>query len=130
MDKLYPKAKEHLLKGDMNLLTDMVKATLVNTSLYTYDAAHETIADVPVLARVATIEITGKSVTNGVFDGSDVSFPAVTGSLSSAIVLWRDGTTDYLVAYLDSVTGLPVTPNGGDIDLAWDNGVSKIFALS
>jgi hypothetical protein len=27
------------------------------------------------------------------------------------------------------VTGLPVTPNGGDINLVFDNGANKIFAL-
>jgi len=34
-----------------------------------------------------------------------------------------------LLAFLDSVTGLPVTPNGGDITVAWDNGANKIFKL-
>lgn len=129
-NRLYPKAKEGFLSGTFNLLTDTVKATLVDTTVYTYSATHQTLSDVPVGARIATIELSsGKSVTNGIFDASDVIFPTVSGSAAQAMIIWVDGTTDYLVAYLDSVTGLPVTPNGGDIELAWDSGASKIFAL-
>jgi hypothetical protein len=34
-----------------------------------------------------------------------------------------------LIAYIDTATGLPVTPGGGDIDITWDNGSNKIFKL-
>lgn len=129
-NRLYPKAKENLLQAKIDLVSGTVKATLVDTTVYTYSATHETISDVPAGARIATIELaSGKSVTNGVFDAADVIFSTVSGSAAQAMVIWIDGTTDYLVAYLDSVTGLPVTPNGGDIELAWDSGASKIFAL-
>lgn len=33
------------------------------------------------------------------------------------------------IAYIDTGTGLPVTPNGSDITVTWDSGASKIFAL-
>ena len=60
--------------------------------------------------------------------------PAGTGSASAAeaLVLWVDtGTpaTSFLIAYFDTVTGLPVTPNGGDIQIVWDSGANKIFKL-
>ena len=32
-------------------------------------------------------------------------------------------------AYIDTATGLPITPNGGDIIVTWDNGINKIFRL-
>ena len=69
--------------------------------------------------------------TNGVFDGADVTFTSVTGSSVEALVLYIDtgsAATSPLVAYIDtSVTGLPVTPNGGDIAITWN--ASGIFAL-
>jgi len=34
-----------------------------------------------------------------------------------------------LIAFIDTATNLPVTPNGGDIIVAWDNGANKIFKL-
>jgi hypothetical protein len=51
-----------------------------------------------------------------------VTFTAVSGATVEALVIYRKNsganTTWRLVAYIDtSVTGLPVTPNGGDITL-------------
>ena len=34
-----------------------------------------------------------------------------------------------VIAFIDTATGLPVTPNGGDITITWDNGANKIFKL-
>ena len=74
-----------------------------------------------------------KSYTNGVFDGADVTWTAVAGTVSyEAIVIYvKNGganTTWRLVAYLDTnITNLPVTSNGGNISVAWN--ASGIFAL-
>jgi hypothetical protein len=72
-----------------------------------------------------------KTVTNGVFDGADVTYTAVTGNSVEALVIYVDtGTaaTSPLVAYIDTgVTGLPVTPNGGNISVTWN--ASGIFSL-
>ena len=37
--------------------------------------------------------------------------------------------TSPLIAYIDTATGLPITPNGGDIIVTWDNGTNKIFKV-
>ena len=34
-----------------------------------------------------------------------------------------------LIAWIDTATGLPIVPNGGDIIVTWDNGNNKIFKL-
>lgn len=130
---IYPKWKEAILNGGSNVaLNGTVRATLVDLADYTYGAAHEFITSVPVGARVATVTLSvGKTYTNGLFDANDVTFPTVTGDQSEAIILWIDTTveaTSRLVAFFDTgVTGLPVTPNGGDINIAWN--VSGIFQL-
>lgn len=129
---LYPKWKEALISGGANsALTGTVKVALVDTGTYTYSAAHEFLTSLTgVVGTAQTIGAT-KTYTNGVFDGADVTFTAVTGNSAEALVLYIDtGTagTSRLVAYLDtSVTGLPVTPNGGDINLTFN--ASGIFAL-
>ena len=73
-----------------------------------------------------------KTYTNGVFDGADLTHPSVTGSSAEALVLYvknaGSNTTWRLVAYIDTgVTGLPVTPNGGNIGTTWN--ASGILAL-
>ena len=40
-----------------------------------------------------------------------------------------DVNTSRLIAFIDTATGLPVTPNGGDIVVEWSNGAVKIFKL-
>lgn len=131
---IYPKYKEALISGSSNvaLSSGTVKAVLVDLADYTYSAAHDFFDDVPSGARVGTPQTIGsKSVTNGLFDGTDVTFSAVTGDQSEAIIIYIDTgseATSRLVAFMDTgVTGLPVTPNGGDISITWN--ASGIFQL-
>ena len=132
-NNIYPKYKEVILGAatNTNLLTGTVKVALVDTGVYTYSAAHQFLTSLTgVVGTAGTIGAT-KSVTNGVFDGADVTFTAVTGNSVEALVIYVDtgvAATSPLVAYIDtSVTGLPVTPNGGDISITWN--ASGIFAL-
>lgn len=129
---IYPKYKEALLDAAANVdINDgTVKVALVDTGTYTYNAAHEFLTSLTgVVGTAQTIGAT--TVTNGVFDGDNVTYTAVTGNSVEALVIYIDtGTagTSRLVAYIDSsVTGLPVTPNGGDITINWN--ASGIFAL-
>jgi hypothetical protein len=135
---LYPKWKEQLLQftANNNLSAGTVKVALVDTGVYTYATSDQfydagTGTDVQ-SATVGTPQTIGsKTFTNGVFDGANVTFSTVTGSTVEALVIYVDTgtpTTSPLVAYIDtSVTGLPVTPNGGDISVTWN--ASGIFAL-
>lgn len=132
---VYKKAKEQFLQGGLNLSSATVKAVLIDAADYTADADnHDFLNDVPSGARVGTAQTLGsKTFTNGVFDAADITFPSVTGDQSEAVLIYVDtGTesTSNLIAYIDSAaSGLPVTPNGGNINVAWDNGSNKIFAL-
>lgn len=130
---LYVKGIESLMKGEIDLVNDTIKCTLVDAADYTVDLAnHDFINDVAAGARVATAALASKAVTGGAFDAADVTFPAVTGDPSEALVIWRDtGTesTSQLIMYIDTATGLGVTPNGGDITVTWDNGTNKIFKI-
>lgn len=128
---LYPKWKEALLQASANSsLTGTVKVALVDTGTYTYSASHEFLSSLS--GVVGTAQTIGtKTYANGVFDGADVTYTAVTGATVEALVFYIDtGTagTSRLVAYIDTgVTNLPVTPNGGDINLSFN--VAGIFAL-
>lgn len=129
---LYPKWKEALINGGANAsLTGAVKCALVDTGTYTYSAAHEYLTSLSGVVGTAQTVGGTKTYTNGVFDGGDVSFAAVSGNSAEALVIYIDtGTagTSRLVAYMDTgVTGLPVTPNTGDINVTWN--ASGIFAL-
>lgn len=129
---IYPAYKQALLDALSN--TDLndgtVKVALIDTGTYTYSSAHDFYDDVSgVVGTPQTINNT--TVTNGLFDGDDVTFSALSGATVEALIIYIDtGTpsTSRLVAYLDTgVTGLPLTPSGTDVDIAWDG--SGIFQL-
>lgn len=122
---LYPLFKQALMNKEHNLDTDSIRATLIDLADYTYGAAHATYADatVPAAAKVAvSAGLAATTIANGVFDSDDFSWSTVTGDQSEAIILWNDTpttpTADPLIAFYDTgVTGLPVTPNGGNINV-------------
>lgn len=127
---LYPKFKESALQAGVNMSSGTVKVALVDTGTYTYSAAHQYLSSLT--GVVGTAQTLGsKTFTNGVFDAADSSFTAVTGNTVEALVIYVDtgnAATSPLIAYIDTgVTGLPVTPNGGDINVTWN--ASGIFAL-
>lgn len=131
---LFDKARQRFLEGQFNWNTDTIKAVLVDTGTYTVNlSAHEFLSDIGTGARITTSgAFTGKATTGGAADANDVTFTSVTGASIEAIVLYKDTGTDStspLIAFIDTATGLPITPNGGDIIVVWDNGANKIFKL-
>jgi hypothetical protein len=131
---LYDKGRESFLKGEISWSGDNVKTALVDTATYTPDLANDQfLSDIPAGERVATsANLSSKTTTAGVADAADITFTAVSGDQSEALVIYQDTGTpssSRLIAYIDTATGLPVTPNGGDITVTWDSGVSRIFKL-
>lgn len=127
---IYPLYKKALLDGSTNIdmatntATDGVYCALVDTGTYTYSTAHQFYSSLS--GVVGTDQrITTPTTTGGLFDGDDITFTAVSGASVEALVLYRKNsganTTWRLIAYIDtSVTGLPVTPNGGNITVTWN----------
>lgn len=131
---LYDAARQRFLEAQINWMTDTVKAILVDTGAYTPQTSiHQYLADIPVSARIAgPVTLTAKATTGGAADAADVTFTSVSGTSIEAIIIYIDtGTeaTSPLVAYIDTATGLPISPNGGDIIVTWDNGTNKIFKV-
>ena len=135
---LYPKWKEALLQGSANSAlngsgTTGVYIALVDTASYTYSASHEFYSSLSGIGGTDQEITATKTYTNGVFDGTDVTWTAVAGTVSyEAVVIYVKNaganTTWRLVAYLDTnITNLPVTSNGGNISLTFN--ASGIFAL-
>lgn len=134
---IYPKWKEALLQNSADSDLDGtdttgVWAALIDTGTYTYSAAHQYYSDLSGIIGTPVEVGATKSYTSGTFDGANVTFTAVTGNTAEAIVLYRKNaganTTWRLISYQDAnVTGLPVTPNGGDITITWD--AAGIFTL-
>lgn len=117
---------------------DDIKMAFINVTgagtLYTYSASHQFMNDVVPSGATLTSDLPAgavwavspvldtKTTTSGTATSSTITFTSVSpaGSTVEACILFKDtGTlaTSPVIAYLDSgtVTGLPVTANGGNI---------------
>ena len=128
---LFPKGKQKILSAAINFPTDTIKAILV-TDGYTYSTAHEFLSDLGTTVGTAQT-LASKTVADGVFDADDITFATLApGSNLKAVVLYKDtgvAGTSSLIDYIDTVIGLPMATNGGDVQIQWDNGAYKIFSL-
>ena len=129
---MYNAAKEDYLGGVRAFDTDAIRCVLVDTGVYTFNAADTDYTDLAgAVVGAESGLFTSKTITGGVANAADVTFSAVTGATVEAIVVFYDsGTaaTDTLICYIDSASsGLPVTPNGTDITVTWN--ASGIFAI-
>jgi len=132
-NKLFPKGAEKLLSGSsINLVSDTIKVALLSDA-YTYSASHEFLSDVSASALNTAQTLGTKTVTGGVFDAADAVYTAVTaGANARYLAIYKDtgvAGTSPLIHFVDTVTGLPMATNGGDITVQWDNGAYKIFSL-
>jgi len=138
---MYDKGRENFLIANISWSVGVIKCVLVDTGTYTPVLnTHTHLSDIPAGSRIATsAALTAKTVTEGVADAADVTFTAVTGVSVEALVIYQSSavtggvdvaeSAQRLIAFIDTATGLPVTPNGGDISVIWDNGINKIFKL-
>ena len=139
---LYDLGREAFLGGDLDWDAHNIKVGLIDNADYTVNlATHDFFNDVaadltPSGGADALVAISGnfanKTKTAGVADADDITLSTVSGDVSESLVIFRDTAnvaTSTLIAYIDTATGLPVTPNGGDIIIQWDSGANKIFKL-
>lgn len=138
---LFDPGREGFLNGEIDYDTAVIKAALVRG--YTYSAAHKFVSDVTGAGGtlVATsAALASKTVTNGVADAADVTWTSVAaGAAIPAIIVFQSSavggggdvaaTAQRLICYIDTATGLPVTPNGQNITCTWDNGSNRIYKL-
>lgn len=132
-NSLFGLGREKFLGGDLDWDAHTIFLALATTSYtpnLTTDEFYSTVPGGSVTAESGAFA--SKTKTLGVADAADVTLTAVSGSASAYLVIARDtgvDATSPLIALIDTATGLPVTPNGGDITIQWDSGANKIFKL-
>lgn len=118
----------HATRVDLD--SDTIKAALIDhgtdtPNVVTDDFYNDISAGLVGSLSGALANKTIGTVAAGVFDADNVTFTAVSGNSVESVNLLKDtGTpaTSDLIAYFDTATGLPVTPNGGDITVTWAAG--------
>lgn len=129
---LYGLGREKFLNADIDWAAHDIKCLLADGADYTpvqnTDEFHDDIAGGGIVSTSANLGT--KTSTLGTADAADVTLTSVTGDQCEYIVIFRDtgiSATSPLIAKIDDYTGLPVTPNGGNITISWP--ASGIFVL-
>lgn len=136
-NRMYTEAVHAMLRGELDLENDTIVAYLVNVSgsgtTYTPDLdGDEFLDDIPEDALIAgPIELTNKEVADRGFTSDGVTFPNVSEESPSveALVIVREGSDasdSLLLFYIDTATGLPAEPAGGNIPVSWPSGILSI----
>jgi hypothetical protein len=135
---LFASYRNLVLGAGLNLSSLTIKAMFVDHADDTPVAATDdfindiaSAARVPAIASCPTLGTkTAGTVATGVFDAADTTFTALTGDASESLILFEDSgseATSDLIAFWDTATGLPLTPNGGDVVVTWN--ASGIFTF-
>jgi hypothetical protein len=135
---VFPLGREGFLLGEIDWDTAVIKIAL--TRGYTYDANDKFVSDLTSVTQVAVATLGTKTGALGVADAADFTFTSVTGGAAcDALIIYQasavGGGADVatnaqrVILYDNAATGLPVTPNGGDITVTFDAGSNKIFKL-
>ena len=121
----------HATRVDLD--ADTVKAMFADhaddTPLVTDDFIDDLLsaARVPAIASCPALGTkTIGTVAVGVFDAADTVFTTLSGDASESLILFKDSggaeTTMDLICRWDTATGLPLTPNGANVTVAWAAG--------
>lgn len=132
-NSLYDLGRQGFLDGSIDWDTHTIKVTLHDNNDVTPNVStHDNLDDISAGTVATSPTLTSPTVVNGVADAADTTITAVSGDQAESLNVYKDtGTpsTSRLIAYIDTATGLPLTPNGGDVTIVWDSGANKIFKL-
>lgn len=107
-------------------LLDQTDSGTITSAFVDYDEV-----DTPTV--VATADVTVAAITDGVVTLSGaVTFTSVTGDAADYLTVWKNSgtpaTSPLIITWDSATTGLPVTPNGGNITATWSANVLVTLA--
>lgn len=129
---LFGKSRQLFLEGGIAILTDNIKLCFVDAAVYTPSIdVHDFLDDIASVIATSG-NFANKTSTLGVFDADDVVVSSVSGATFEYIVGYKDSgsaATSPLIMLIDTATGLPFTPTGNNVTVAWSNSAERIFKL-
>lgn len=143
-DAFYDDGLNGFAAGEIDFDTATIKVGLLRSGTFT--ATHKFVSDVVGAGATlvaSTPALASKTIGTpgpGVMDAADTAFATVaTGAACNALILYQSSavtggadvatTAQRLIAWLDSYTGLPVTPNGANINLAFPGDANRIIRI-
>lgn len=133
---VYSKAKEAFLNGEIDVLADVLKVLIVDSSYIPNQGSNEFVSNIAASAiKYRTTALQNVSNVDGTLDADNIPIISYPGNPFNAVVIYKDtgsDATSRLVAYIDTSPGLPFTGSATDIPvtIVWDDGPQKIISIT
>jgi hypothetical protein len=129
---LYDSGREDYLQGENDFDANNIKVALIDEADDTISPSADDFLDDRAGASIVATSgnLASKTTTAGTADAADVTLSSVTGDPAESIDGYEDSgsaATSSMMFNIDTATGLPVTPGGGNIVITWH--ASGIFTL-
>jgi hypothetical protein len=129
---LFDKGREGFLSGDLDWDANDIRVMLVK-STYSYDATDVYVSDLGAVDNGRSAALSTKYTTSGIADAADITLTATAAVACNALVIFKHtgaDTSARLIAYIDTATGLPLTPaTSATVSISWANTTNRIFKL-
>jgi hypothetical protein len=132
--------KAGLLDAAYDFNTAVLKVALVRG--YTFNAAHATMNDITTSGGVingVSAALTNVTITGGVVDADDTTIATTANASNHVLILYQASavtggadvasSSQKLIAYFDTGTGLPVVPGTGTLTITWPNTANRIMKI-
>lgn len=121
---LFVESKDDILNGDIEFDAFTLDCELIDTlddDPNTAAAGDDFLDDIVAGAREENSVLSGKTTTQGTFDATDFTYTAASGDPCEELLIFYDSgvaaTSNLLISYDTFTSGMPVTLNGGDVDV-------------
>lgn len=129
---LFDKGRQGFLDGSIDYDTNDIRVMLVR-STYTLDQTDQFVSDLGSVDNGRSAAFASKTTTSGIADAADITLTATAAVACNALIIFKHtgaDTSARLIAYIDTATGLPLTPaTSATISIAWANTTNRIFKL-
>lgn len=137
---VYTPFKAGVLNAEFDLNTATIKCSLVRG--YTFSASHQFVSDVTGAGGTlngTSAALANPTITGGVFDADDTSITTSASASDHALIVYQSSavtggadvaaSSQRLIAYYDTGTGLPIQPGTGTVTVTFDSGTNRILKV-
>jgi len=117
-----------IMDGSIDLLTNVIKVMLINTSNYTFNAGHTTLSNIPASAQKGYGTLASKTVSSGAFDAADTVISGINADDVNAAIVYSE-TANKLICYLDTGFSATGALANNTVTVEWNAGTNKIFKI-
>lgn len=128
MSGIYTSAREAILSGAIQWMSDEIRVMLMSTD-YVFDESHVAVDDVAEFGMGRSDPLQDKTSLDGAAGAADIAVTADAAEPLGGLVLYRSGLGDPLLVFLSSSEPKFTPQKGQIVNVEWHQGRNRIFRV-